>query len=76
MSETRKSNFLKFLDNAIANSKGIEVAINNPRFNYELSISNSSSAVFDKKKEYEREYDNDLRFINDKSISIKSYKFI
>lgn len=76
MAETRKSNFLKFLDNAMANNKGIEVEINDPRFNHAISVSNSSSAVFEKKKEYEREYDNDLRFINDKSISIKSYKFI
>lgn len=76
MAETRKSNFLKFLDNAIANQKGIEVHIDDPSVNYEVSISNSNTAVADKKKEYEWEYDNDLRFINDKSIRIKSYNFI
>lgn len=73
---TRKDNFMKFIDNAIANRSGIEVIIDDPKQNYNYSVCNSSKAVEEKKKEYQRLYDNDLKLINDKSIQIKEYKFI
>lgn len=73
---TRKDNFMKFIDNAIANQEGIEVFIDDSNQPFSPSICNSFKALEEKKKEYQRLYDNDLKLINDKSIQIKEYKFI
>lgn len=72
----RKDNFMKFIDNAITNKKGIEVLIDDPKLNYNYSVCNSNKALEEKKKEYQRLYDGDLKLINDKSVQIKEYKFI
>lgn len=73
---TRKDNFMKFIDNAIANQKGIEIEINDPKQPYFQSRGFSSQGVVNAKIEFQKLYDDDLKLINDKSIQIKEYKYI
>ena len=74
--QTRKENFLKFIDNAIASEKGIEVSIENPKEPTFQSVGNSNTYLPTKKRYYEQNFDSELRFINDKSILIKEYRVI
>lgn len=76
MSQTREENFLKFLDNAIANGNGVEIEMDNPKEPFLQSKGYSNKALPQAKIDYQKEYDNDLKLNNDKSVRIKEYKFI